>query len=574
MAPEQVPKGKCGFVMSRDDTTAEIYSNTEEEWHRWTRAVCCWRDADYDDGRCVLHSESGNKPVKPIIDALHDTEQRTDGTVLRGIKTKENLSFDDCSLVGVDFSETDYSVFEFNVSSIIHSDFSGANLRNATFRGNSISSSNFSESNLREATFDLRYGISGSLFRKSDLQGVTLDTFHDTMSSDFRDANFRDTDLSNVGFGNCEMKRVNFSGANLTRTNLNHIELRDANFEGVEAEGIDLWKSDVTGVNFSGANIEKGNFGHNNFTKSNLNRANFSKPRLENVNMSGMDLTDTTLVGADLSGSDLSNSNLSHSNLSECNFRRSNLTQTDLSSVNLSGAIMEYANISGANLDYTNLSGAFLYQTLSTDTRVNDLTTFDNCCIYDSKGHEPADSPADQYDASTWVYRTLKSIYKQNAMVEQARFFHLQEQKAHREAYRRYWSENRDIEALDQYLIYTLNGITSKHTESPSRVIGISGLLILLFGFLYPLVGGVEVTSTESAPVAYNFLPDISLQLPSWVTVLLTNFYFSAVTFTTLGYGDIQPATSGTRLLASIESLAGALLMALFVYVLGRRATW
>lgn len=159
-------------------------------------------------------------------------------------------------------------------------------------------------------------------------------------------------------------------------------------------------------------------------------------------------------------------------------------------------------------------------------------------------------------------------------MVEQARFFHLQEQKVHREAYRQYWNENRDIEALGQYLIYTLNGLSSKHTESPSRVIGVSGLVIILFGVVYPFVGGVEITSTKTTPVSYTVFPEISFQLPNWVSVLLTNFYFSAVTFTTLGYGDIQPATSGTRFLASVESLAGALLMALFVYVLSRRATW
>lgn len=50
----------------------------------------------------------------------------------------------------------------------------------------------------------------------------------------------------------------------------------------------------------------------------------------------------------------------------------------------------------------------------------------------------------------------------------------------------------------------------------------------------------------------------------------LTCFYFSGVTFTTLGYGDISPQGI-VRLLAMLESGVGAFLMALFVYAYTRR---
>lgn len=59
-----------------------------------------------------------------------------------------------------------------------------------------------------------------------------------------------------------------------------------------------------------------------------------------------------------------------------------------------------------------------------------------------------------------------------------------------------------------------------------------------------------------------------------WLSVLGVSLYFSAVTFTTLGYGDIQPASQAAQALASIESLVGASLIAFLVFVLGRRATW
>ncbi|MDH5715984.1 MAG: potassium channel family protein, partial [Candidatus Aminicenantes bacterium] len=48
--------------------------------------------------------------------------------------------------------------------------------------------------------------------------------------------------------------------------------------------------------------------------------------------------------------------------------------------------------------------------------------------------------------------------------------------------------------------------------------------------------------------------------------------YFSIVTFTTLGYGDIRPlAAPGARMVASGEAFIGAFMIALFVWTLARR---
>jgi len=51
----------------------------------------------------------------------------------------------------------------------------------------------------------------------------------------------------------------------------------------------------------------------------------------------------------------------------------------------------------------------------------------------------------------------------------------------------------------------------------------------------------------------------------------LTCFYFSVVTFTTLGFGDISPVTDAGRAVASVEAFTGAFMIALFVLVFGRK---
>jgi len=83
-----------------------------------------------------------------------------------------------------------------------------------------------------------------------------------------------------------------------------------------------------------------------------------------------------------------------------------------------------------------------------------------------------------------------------------------------------------------------------------------------------------SVTS-NSSPVAFvEPLQGIGGSIPNQISILLANLYFSAVTFTTLGYGDIQPASPLAQVLASVESFLGALLIALLVFVLGRQTAW
>lgn len=48
-------------------------------------------------------------------------------------------------------------------------------------------------------------------------------------------------------------------------------------------------------------------------------------------------------------------------------------------------------------------------------------------------------------------------------------------------------------------------------------------------------------------------------------------FYFSSVTVTTLGYGDIVPITNTSRTLISIEAILGVVLIGLFLNALSKR---
>lgn len=91
--------------------------------------------------------------------------------------------------------------------------------------------------------------------------------------------------------------------------------------------------------------------------------------------------------------------------------------------------------------------------------------------------------------------------------------------------------------------------------ERPVRVLIASALIILLCAFVY------------SRPSALNYR-----EQPASNPSFLEGLYFSTITFTTLGYGDLYPSTDGFyRGVAMLEAVAGGCLMALFVVCLAKR---
>ncbi len=84
--------------------------------------------------------------------------------------------------------------------------------------------------------------------------------------------------------------------------------------------------------------------------------------------------------------------------------------------------------------------------------------------------------------------------------------------------------------------------------------------LITIFGFafFYALCPSLLVVSKASPGV---------WTISNWVTAL----YFSVTSFTTLGLGDVQPASLIARLLVSVEAILGGMLMALTVVVISRK---
>jgi hypothetical protein len=73
---------------------------------------------------------------------------------------------------------------------------------------------------------------------------------------------------------------------------------------------------------------------------------------------------------------------------------------------------------------------------------------------------------------------------------------------------------------------------------------------------------------------AYHYLPWPTIAGKDSPQGWMDDFYFSAVTFTTLGYGDIAPTSGALKLVCASEALLGALSLGLFVAGFSNRSKY
>ena len=85
--------------------------------------------------------------------------------------------------------------------------------------------------------------------------------------------------------------------------------------------------------------------------------------------------------------------------------------------------------------------------------------------------------------------------------------------------------------------------MSNKQTYKPRCFGGLYLLLIPIFGIIYWLNPGFWIE-----PLSF-----------------IQSIYFSVITITTLGYGDISPITESARVLTAIEALSGIVLIGLFL---------
>lgn len=285
--------------------------------------------------------------------------------------------------------------------------------------------------------------------------------------------------------------------------------------------------------------------------------------------------------------------------LHELDLSNANFTDATLRDVNLEASELTKARLFGADL-----RGCRLHSAVLTDSRIDDRTRFLGApgatpfsavelvrfwdkprCVYDPAyaGASVGESTADQRNRAKSTYRAIEELAGAASRPGLQSMCFVNRQDVHRRTYR---DELRTghrqngqagqansaaghrparnalyrVSKVFQWGRAELSRLTLLYGESPWRIIATGLVVVLVFALLYPL-GGLE--PAEGTPVTYETIAEQP-------ALVFDSIYFSTLTFTTLGMGDYQP-NGIAQVLATLQTALGAVLIALLVFVFGRR---
>lgn len=272
----------------------------------------------------------------------------------------------------------------------------------------------------------------------------------------------------------------------------------------------------------------------------------------------------TPMEGFYLKGADLDNLDLVcpegnvyqliNSDLSRCSLVKAHLYRADLSGCNLLKA-----DLTGANLHRTRLIGSNLLGVNFKSARIEHVD-FGDAFLQEEKAHQ-ARREGDQhksrelFEEAEEIARNIRKHCEAQGLFHNAGEFFYREMTLNRYRFPCFSWRRTASKVVD---------LLSGYGEKPERLVLFSVSFIVFFSLFYFLLGiedsGVTVRYQSGQPLYNN--------LVSWLETL----YFSVVTFTTLGYGDLNPVGL-SRLFAAIEAFIGSFTLALFVVVFVKKMT-
>lgn len=326
-----------------------------------------------------------------------------------------------------------------------------------------------------------------------------------------------------------DYRRVaNFQNVKLAGSNLSECILTRANFKN----------SNLHGANLEGAELSYVDFRNVFFMSANLSHASISEANLENAKLFGAILVETTCDFSNLKNTDFRKSKiiksfLDEDNLQQADFRGAVLRKTDLTSSDLKESKFD---------QYTKLYKVRLYNcNLERSTLKNAVKNLDKIIVQEKEK---------KYKEAKEIYILLKNYFRQEGMFNISGKYYYRE-KLMETKYN--WKEKKYLQWIGNIFLK----LTTGYGERPLNILISWVIIIFGFTFIYYIFSGIF------NGIAYNII--------SYKPNFLEALYFSIVTFTTLGFGDLAPKPGFFQLFASFEALIGAIFMALFIFVFVRK---
>lgn len=293
-------------------------------------------------------------------------------------------------------------------------------------------------------------------------------------------------------------------------------DLKNADLAGYDLGGVDLSGRDLTGANLTGAILRKAKFFKSILRDASLRGADMRGAECTGADLTGAHLEEIRGEGAGFGMATLRCTQMFGANLESATLSKADLTGADLRTVCLRSARIREATLKGTDLTAADLRGA--------DLAMCDVAgaTFDNANMREARlravrGFEKALwYGVDTNDINfAGAYRIRRHIIDEN-----------------------YLKEFRES-GLGARVVYYLWWITSDCGRNVGIWLAWVVLISAVFGVLYRYV---EI----------DYGPH-----QNWISP----WYFSVVTLTTLGYGDVIPASIGAKLLTMVEVGTGYVML-------------
>lgn len=341
---------------------------------------------------------------------------------------------------------------------------------------------------------------------------------------------------------------ADFSGVNLEKSDLFGALLRGANFENASLKGCDLRGAQLQGANLTNADLSGAYLSTANLSASNLSSANLACADFHCANLQAADLTRSNLVETNLGHTKLQGADFTFANLTGATFSKAELGDIDFSLLNLDGVDFSEADLKGARMQGCSLRGANL--------SLADLRGVD----FSSADLQDADFTLATVDGETLI--TLCDISKwtcfsgvglRSAKVDPG-LLQLLEHNVRwiewQDWYREHW--------MTQWSWRVFWAI-SDYGRSTRKIIFWFILLAVFFAALYYSAGPCDnlgsgwiqnLFAVDGQSVDYRWVPFRAL-------------YFSVVTMTTLGFGDMYANAHGPwgHVLLTLQVLLGYVML-------------
>ncbi len=318
---------------------------------------------------------------------------------------------------------------------------------------------------------------------------------------------------------------LDFSGLKFIDEDLSGLDLTGCNFSGCEMSRCNLSEARCPSANFDGATLKQARldgaeflgttFREADMTECSALKTGFGMTDLEGANFFNSNLEDATFVDAQMRRSDFRSAKMARCRLLEADLEQSDFFQTDLTDVDLRDA-----NLEGTNFRYSIMKGSKLREVRN-------------------------------YTKADWIGADIRDIDFTGAYLVR----------------RHVIDENYLFEFRHQSRVTNVVYFIWKWTSDCGRSMVRWGVFLLLNVILFACIYGAMDDFMPPDGPGSSHLTGMGELAGGFIRYL----YFSVVTFTTLGYGDVSPVTVPGQIVLIIHITLGYLGLGALLSILANK---